>query len=178
MTRFSLLRALRLNRQRRWQTLWRGVCQRAPNLCRLLELGRKIIFRFDPEVLEAQIAALALSVAIRWVFRALHIGDASSVTQLLICLLPLWAWAILFGMMGTAHIIGLMTNCLRWRASSAMLGVFTWSFVSVLMMLDGLTGPGTVLFSIIALSEAWVYLRLTACCFDSPDRGEFSRDET
>ena len=48
-----------------------------------------------------------------------------------------------------------------------MLGVLIWSFVSVLMMLDALNSPGTVLFPIIALSEAWVYLRLTTGCFES-----------
>ena len=162
LTLFWPLRARRL-----WRSGWSWICRRSPHLCAWLESGRKVVFCFDPEVLEAQIAALSLVVAIRWMFRVLRDTDLSSLTLLLTSLLPLWAWALLFGFMGLGHIIGLAVNRLQWRASSAMLGVLIWSFVSVLMMLDGLNSPGTVLFPIIALSEAWVYLRLTTCCFES-----------
>ena len=161
-----LPRALRLKLRRRWRNWWRWVCARSPALCLRLESARKAMLRFDPEVLEVQIAALALSAATRLTFRALGATGATFEDTLLTNLLPFWAWAILFGAMGVGHIVALGVRRLAWRAFSAMMGVLIWSFVSVLMLLDGLINPGTVLFPVVALSEAWVYLRLTTCCFD------------
>ena len=161
------LRALRLQLRRRWRNWWRRVCERSPGLCLQLESVRKKMFRFDPEVLEVQIAALALSAAVRLIFRALATSGQKFEDTLLTNLLPFWAWAILFGVMGVGHILALGARRLSLRASIAMMGVLIWSFVSVLMLLDGLTSPGTVLFPIVAFSEAWVYLRLTTCCFDT-----------
>ncbi len=162
--------------RRFWRDFWRRVCQRSPNLCRVLEAGRKAVFRFDPEALEAQIAALSLSAAIRLWFRALRVSGDLSEAHLLTSLLPYWAWALLFAAMGLSHVAALATSHLRWRALSAMAGVLAWSFVSVLMMLDGMTSPGTVLFPVIACSEAWVYLRLTTCCFTEDTASPASSD--
>ena len=158
-------RAVSRRRQHLWRLFWRRVCQRSPQLCRWLEAGRKAIFRFDPEALEAQIAALSLGAAIWLGLRALHITQNMPAAHLLLSLLPAWVWATLFTTMGLSHIGALATNRLRWRAGSAMLGVLAWSFVAGLMVLDGMIGPGTALFPIVACSEAWVYLRLTTCCF-------------
>lgn len=162
--------------RRFWRNFWRRVCQRSPNLCRFLEAGRKAIFRFDPEALEAQIAALSLSAAIRLWFRALRVSGELSEAHLLTSLLPYWAWALLFAGMALSHVVALATNHLRWRALSAMAGVLAWSFVSVLMMLDGMTSPGSVLFPVIACSEAWIYLRLTTCCFTEDSASATSSD--
>ena len=148
-----------------WRLFWSRVCQRSPQLCRWLEQGRKAIFRFDPEVLEAQVAALSLGAAIWLGLRALHITQNMPAAHLLLNLLPAWVWATLFTTMGLSHIGALAISHLPWRAGSAMLGVLAWSFVAVLMVLDGMIGPGTALFPVIACSEAWVYLRLTTCCF-------------
>ena len=162
-----LLRAMRLKLRRRWRNWWRWVCERSPSLCLSLESARKTMFRFDPEVLEVQIAALSLSAAVRLGFRALGASGRAFEDALLTNLLPFWAWAALFGSMGVGHLVALAMRRLEWRATGAMLGVLAWSFVSTLMLLDGLTSPGTVLFPVIALSQAWVYLRLTTCCFDA-----------
>ena len=162
-----LPRALHLKARRRWRNWWRWVCERSPGLCLSLESARKTVFRFDPEVLEVQIAALSLSAAVRLMFRALGASGHTFEDTLLTNLLPFWAWAALFGGMGVGHLVALAMRRLEWRATGAMLGVLAWSFVSVLMLLDGLASPGTVLFPVVALSEAWVYLRLTTCCFDA-----------
>ena len=162
-----LPRAVRLKLRRRWRNWWRWVCQQSPGLCLSLESARKTVFRFDPEVLEVQIAALSLSAAVRLTFRALGATGPTFEDTLLTNLLPFWAWAALFGGMGVGHLVALAMRRLEWRATGAMLGVLAWSFVSVLMLLDGLASPGTVLFPVVALSQAWVYLRLTTCCFDA-----------
>lgn len=155
------------NLGRRWGLFWSRVCRRAPALCRFLEGARKAIFRFDPEILEAQSAALCLSAAVRLGFRALRIEDDLSSSALLTSLLPFWAWSLLFALLGLSHVAGLATGRLTWRATSAMAGVLVWSFVAVMITLDGIIGLGTAFFPIIAISEAWIYLRLTTCCFSS-----------
>ena len=156
---------VRLYRRR----FWSKVCEQAPALCRSLENGRKAVFRFDPEILEAQSAALCLSASVRLSYRALWGENTPSNSGPLTNLLPLWVWSLLFALMALSHIAGLATGRLSWRATSAMAGVLVWSFVAVMMTLDGLTGPGTVLFPIVAISEAWTYLRLTTCCFSDDE---------
>lgn len=159
----GLTHCVRLYRRR----FWSKVCERSPALCRSLEKGRKAIFRFDPEILEVQSAALCLSAALRLGFRTLWGESNLSSSGPLTNLLPLWVWSLPFALMALGHVVGLATGRLSWRATSAMLGVLVWSFVAVMMMLDGLSGPGTVLFPIVAISEAWIYLRLTTCCFST-----------
>ena len=156
--------------RRRWQALGKWVCQRSPDLCLRLECVRKAVFRYDPEVTEiteVQVVALALCAAARLGFRALGGAGHTFEDALLTNLLPFWAWALLFGSVASGHLVALIRGRLGWRAIIAMLGFLTWSFVSVLMLLDGLTSPGTVLFPVVALCEAWVYLRLTTCSFES-----------
>ena len=147
-----------------WRLFWTRFCERLPSLCCFLEDGRKAVFRFDPEVLEAQSAALCGCAALRLGLRALWGQSNLSSSAPLTSLLPFWVWSLLFALMGLSHVVGLATGRLSWRATGAMLGVLVWSFVAVMMTLDGLTGPGTVLFPIVAISEAWIYLRLTTCC--------------
>ena len=149
-----------------WQALWKWVCRRSPDLCLRLECVRKAVFRYDPEVTEVQVSALALSAAARLGFRALGGAGHTFEDALLTNLLPFWAWALLFGGVASGHLVALFKGRLGWRAVIAMLGFLTWSFVSVLMLLDGLTSPGTVLFPVVALCEAWVYLRLTTYSFE------------
>ena len=153
-------RAVQRKSRRRWQALGKWVCQRSPDLCLRLECVRKAVFRYDPEVTEVQVAALALCAAVRLSFRALGGAGHTFEDALLTNLLPFWSWALLFGSVAIGHLVALFKGHLRWRAVVAMLGFLTWSFVSVLMLLDGLTSPGTVLFPVVALCEAWVYLRL------------------
>lgn len=160
-----------------WRSFWTSVCERSPNLCRRLEAIRKTIFRYDPEALEAQIAALCLGAAVWMVAKNLRVSGTASVAHLLMSLLPWWFWVTLFAGMGLSHISALALNHLQWRAMSAIAGVLAWSFVAVLMMLDGIIGPGTTLFPVIAASEAWVYLRLTTCCFATDSLAK-SPDET
>lgn len=155
------------NLRHRWSLFWLRVCRRAPTLCRFLESARKAIFRFDPEILEVQSAALCGCAAVRLGFRALRVEDDLSSAALLTSLLPFWAWSLLFALMGLSHVGGLVTGQVTWRATSAMVGVLVWSFVATMMTLDGLSGLGTALFPVMAISQAWVYLRLTTCCFSS-----------
>lgn len=165
--RFNLCSFGRFSRPARhfWRGFWTSVCERSPNLCRWLEAVRKATFRYDPEALEAQIAALSLGAAVWMVAKTLRVSGTASVAHLLMSLLPWWFWVTLFAGMGASHVAALAANHLQWRAMSAIAGVLAWSFVAVLMMLDGIVGPGTALFPVIAVSEAWVYLRLTTCCF-------------
>ena len=153
--------------RRRGQALGKWVCQRSPDLCLSLERARKAMFRYDPEVTEVQVAALALCVATRLGFRALG-GVGYSFDRR-----ATYEPAAVLGVGAALWYRGNRASCGAesrdvWDGVPpvAMLGFLMWSFVSVLMLLDGLTSLGTVLFPVVALCEAWVYLRLTTCSFE------------
>lgn len=138
------------------------LCGLWPPLCSGLEHLRRAAFRFDPESLEFQTGALALSVGLWLSLASARPGPNQALLGRLGA--PLWPtplWGIAFAALGLAQIAALGRARLRVRCGCAMIGFGLWMFLFVLAILDPVPGLGVALFPLLALSEAWVYLRLS-----------------
>lgn len=138
-----------------------GICRMWPPLCEVLTRWRRGVFRFDPEGLELQTGVMALALGLYLLCSPDQWGQRSSNFGLM--LLRLWpapVWACLFIGVGGAQMVALNRAWMTVRCLCAMSGFCLWSFVAILLALDGLPGPSVSVFPVIALSEAWVYLRL------------------
>jgi hypothetical protein len=144
---------------------WVLLCRGCPPLCAALAAWRQSLFRYDPEVLEVQTAVMAVGAGL-WIALPGYHPDRGGwgVYELLIRTLPDWAWSLTFVCLGVMQTLALCKRWTAWRAVSAMLSFVVWSSLSVLLVVDLSPGPATVIFPVIALSEAWVYLRLASRC--------------
>ena len=142
---------------------WQRFCRSYPDFCLMVDNVRRSIFQYDPETLEAQkgIMAVATGLWVIWAGYWPHEAFSSPVYQLLMRFLPDWLWCGIFVSVGLAQITAMNWSKVCWRAASAMLSFILWSFIAALLALDTTPGPGIVVFPILALSDAWVYLRLT-----------------
>ncbi|MDQ3812762.1 MAG: hypothetical protein M3347_02280 [Armatimonadota bacterium] len=161
-------------------SFWRGTCRCHPVLCQDLASIRRAIFQYDPEPLEVQTAVIAVGSAL-WVswlgYRPGGTqGTESAVYRLLTSLFPDWSWAVTFVWLGILQTVALVKNRMAWRTVSAMLSFVVWAFISVLLIVSLEPGPATVIFPVIALSEAWVYLRLTTR-WDAVANGQASNEK-
>lgn len=164
-------------RARQKKRFFLGVCAWWPRIPQVLACLRRAAFRFDPESLEFQTGLLALALGV-WLL-VLPTQWQHRPSNFSLMLLRLWSaplWASLFLLIGGAQLAALSQSRLTLRCACAMTGFCLWSFVAVLLAMDGLPGPSVSLFPVIALSEAWVYLRLRAHG-DSPSAKPGSEDE-
>lgn len=153
--------------QRQWARKVAGHCAQRlcclwPPLCSGLARLRQVVFRFDPESLELQTGLLALSVGSWLSLASLKPGQSEVLLgRWGAHLWPASLWGAAFALVGVAQIIALGRARVRVRCACAMSGFCLWSFLFVLAILDAVPGLGISLFPFIALSEAWVYLRLS-----------------
>lgn len=149
------------------------LCRLCPSLCSGVSQLRRVAFRFDPESLELQTGVMALALGL-WLLGAPSHPEQrpSNFGLMLLRLWPAPVWASLFLVVGAFQMAALTRSGVRARCVCAMSGFLLWSFVAVLLALDGLPGPSVSVFPIVALSEAWVYLRLSvpARCLRSDQR--------
>ena len=137
------------------------LCCLWPPLCVVLARLRQVAFRFAPESLELQTGALAISVGLWLALASAKPGqNAALLGRLGTHLWPVPLWGVAFAFVGLAQILALRRERVRARCLCAMSGFCLWAFLFVLAVLDGVAGLGVALFPLIALSEAWVYLRL------------------
>ena len=154
------------------------LCRLWPPLCVALSRWRSGLFRFDPEVLELQTGIMALALGLYLLGSPDQWGHRpSNFSLMLLRLWPAPVWAGLFIVVGGAQIAALGRTWMLARWACAMSGFCLWSFVAILLALDGLPGPSVSVFPVIALSEAWVYLRLRAHG-DVPSTEPNESDET
>jgi hypothetical protein len=141
---------------------WRCLCRKRPTLCRSLGEVRCALFQYDPEPIEIQTALIAAACGL-WISYFGYYPEPikSEIYRLLTALLPDWSWAITFVLLGISQSLALWKGQLAWRAASAMLSFGVWSFMAALLIVNVAPGPATVIIPIVALSEGWVYLRLT-----------------
>lgn len=153
--------------QRQWAKEVAGHCAQRlcclwPPLCSGLARLRQVVFRFDPESLELQTGVLALSVGGWLAWASLRSGQSETLLgRLGAHLWPTPLWAAAFTLVGAAQISALGRARVRVRCRCAMSGFCLWMFLFILAVLDAVPGLGVALFPFIALSEAWVYLRLS-----------------
>ena len=165
----------RVNALRQWGT-WRrwarsatkrctlSLCCLWPPLCSGLTRLRRVAFRFDPKSLELQTGALSISAGLR-------LGVASIIPSQSEVLLgnlathlwpaPSWGVAFAFVAVGLTQIVASLRGRARLRCVCAMCGFCLWAFLFVLAVVGTVPGLGVALFPLIALSEGWVYLRLS-----------------
>lgn len=126
-----------------------------------------VLPRYDPEALEAQtsLAAMCAGLWFGWMNTPLPTVPPSLYAEAGVC--RFWGAALI--LLGGAQAVALWSKRMRWRAASAMIGVGLWSGATVLLLGGAAAGRGSdgpsanlagALFPLIALSEAWVYLRL------------------
>jgi len=143
------------------------LCGLWPPLCLGLARLRQIVFRFDPESLEFLTGVLALNVGSWLASPSLRPGSLRPGQSE--ALLGRWGahvwlvslWGVAFVLVGVAQILALGRTRVRVRCLCAMSGFCLWASLFVLAVLDAVPGLGISLFPFIALSEAWVYLRLS-----------------
>ena len=142
--------------------LWRCLCSKRSAWCRALNEVRCALFQYDPEPIEIQTALIAVGCGL-WVswFGYHPVLGKAEVYRLLTDLLPQWTWALTFVLLGICQSLSLWQGQIACRALSAMLSSLLWSFVAVLLWMDRAPGPAIVIIPVVALSEGWVYLRLT-----------------
>lgn len=137
------------------------LCRLWPRGCELLARWQRGAFGFDPESVEFQTGVMALALGLWLLLLPNEWGNRSSNFRLM--LLRVWPavlWASLFLGVGVAQMMALGRSHLKGRCACAMSGFFLWSFVAILLTLDGLPGPSAFMFPVVALSQAWIYLRL------------------
>lgn len=138
------------------------LCCLWPPLCSGLARLRQVVFRFDPESLELQTGVLALSVGFWLALASLKAGQSEVLLgRWGAHLWPASLWGMAFALVGAAQVIASGRARVRVRCVCAMSGFCLWAFLFVLAVLDAVPGLGISLFPSIALSEAWVYLRLS-----------------
>lgn len=143
------------------------LCCLWPPLCAVLARLRQAAFRFDSQSLELQTGALAISVGLWLALPPIRPGQSAALLgRLGAHLWPVPFWGAAFALVGFAQILALRRERVRARCLCAMSGFCLWAFLFVLAVLERVPGLGVALFPLIALSEAWVYLRLGV----SPER--------
>ena len=143
-----------------------SLCCLWPSLCLGCTRLRRTAFRFDPESLELQTGTLALSVGLWLALAWLKPGQSAVLGRLGAHLWPALGWGAAFALVGLSQIIASVRARVRVRCLCAMSGFCLWAFLFILAVLDAAPGLGVALFPFIALSEAWVYLRLSLPSFD------------
>lgn len=164
----------RANAPRRWGTRRRRAkiatkrcalisCRLWPLLCSGLTRLRRAAFRFDPQSLELQTGALAISAASRLGVASITPGQTEPLLGRLGALwpAPAWAVAVAFGLVGLTQIVASLFARARLRCVCAMCGFCLWAWVFALAVVGTVPGLGAALCPVIALSQGWVYLRLS-----------------
>jgi hypothetical protein len=127
-----------------------------------LDKVRCALFQYDPEPIEVQTALITLACGWWMSYFGYHPTPAKSeVYRLPTELLPDWSWAVTLIVLGLSQSLALCKGQMVWRAASAMLSSAVWSFMAALLIVEAAPDPAMVIIPLVALSEGWVYLRLT-----------------
>jgi hypothetical protein len=142
--------------------LVQAICQAHPALCTAARDLCQLLFQYDPEALEIQKACMSTGTGI-WIMWAGYEKqlDGSALYVLLKHLLPDWIWGLIFVAIGVFQMVALKRNAIQCRASGAMMSFVLWSFITALLTVTVTPSPITPIFALLALSDAWLYLRIT-----------------
>ncbi len=85
--------------------------------------------------------------------------DTTSTFSLL-TIAPEWAWGVVMALLGGGHWFALRDGYVRWRRAAAMLGFLVWFYLALTALWFNPASLGFALFSGLAVSQSWVYVRL------------------
>lgn len=110
--------------------------------------------RADYRMPELMLSSIALLMGVGNVAASLLGEDRSSAP------IPLWVWAVPFLVIAFLQSAGVGLGNIPLRRLGIVLGAVYWVFLTLLMWLNGYWYGIGLLWPVLALSSAWVYLKL------------------
>ena len=122
---------------------------------------RQHVFSYDPEPIEYQTIAMSLLSGI-WVAWPIHrkvIEDSAAYMSLTHHLPPAY-WGAFWILVASLKIYGIIHRASVIRKIGSFLGAILWIIASYVILSSAVPGPAIIVFPIIAVSQAWVFIRL------------------